>query len=208
MFMTHRMRSTAVSRMPWVIKLGGSLSADPLLKAWLDMLAEHGRGKVVIVPGGGAYADEVRTAQRRWNFDDAVAHRMALLAMEQYGLQLQGINPALVAADSVAKIESAMRDKKVAIWLASAMALAAPDISAAWDITSDSLAAWLAKTIRAARLILVKSCSVDANGHFAALARQGIVDAGFEEMVRDARYAIDVVSKTDLESVCERLVTS
>ena len=189
-----------------VIKLGGSLSADPLLKTWLEMLAEHGKGKVVIVPGGGPYADEVRAAQRRWNFDDTIAHRMALLAMEQYGLQLQGINPALAFADSVAAIERAMRDKKVAIWLPSAMTLAAPDISTTWEITSDSLAAWLTKTIHAARLILVKSCNVNAEDSVAELARQGIVDASFEKMVRGAQLKIDVMSKTDLESVREKLI--
>jgi 5-(aminomethyl)-3-furanmethanol phosphate kinase len=63
-----------------VIKLGGSFSADPMLKLWLDTIVEHGNGKVVIVPGGGPYADEVRAAQRCWHFDDAIAHRMALLA--------------------------------------------------------------------------------------------------------------------------------
>ena len=133
---------------------------------------------------------------------------MALLAMEQYGLQLQGISPALVVADSVVTIESAMRDQKVPIWLPGRMASAASDISATWDITSDSLAAWLAKTIHATRLILVKSCSVDVNSGFAALARRGIVDAGFEETVRDARYEINVVCKTDLASIHERLVTA
>lgn len=194
--------------MTWVIKIGGSLSADPLLKAWLDMLAEYGLGKIVIVPGGGPYADEVRAAQCCWNFDDAIAHRMALLAMEQYALQLQGIQPALVMADSAAAIEGALRDHKVAIWLPSAMTLAAPDISVSWDITSDSLAAWLAKTIHAKRLILVKSCCVDVEHGVAELARHGVVDAGFEKMVRDAPFKIDVISKTDLESVREGLATS
>jgi 5-(aminomethyl)-3-furanmethanol phosphate kinase len=191
--------------MTWVIKLGGSLSVDPLLKVWLDMLAERGRGKVVIVPGGGAYADEVRTAQRRWSLADAVAHRMALLAMDQFGLQLQGITPGLVTADSLTAIENAMRDKSVPIWLPSAMTSAAPDISASWDITSDSLAAWLTTTMHAAHLMLVKSCSVDAEDGVAELMRHGIVDAGFEQMVRNAQFKIHVVTKTDLESLRERL---
>jgi 5-(aminomethyl)-3-furanmethanol phosphate kinase len=191
-----------------VIKLGGSLSADPVLRPWLDMLVECGSGKVVIVPGGGPYADEVRAAQRCWHFDDAVAHRMALLAMEQYGLQLQGINPALAIADSIATIERALREKKVAIWLPSAMALAAPEISTTWDVTSDSLAAWLAKMIHAERLILVKSCSVKAEDSVAELARQGIVDASFEMLIRGVEFKIDVVNKTDVEAVKNGLAGS
>ncbi len=190
-----------------VVKLGGSLSADPLLRTWLEMLAEHGKGEVVIVPGGGPYADDVRAAQRRWNFDDSVAHRMALLAMDQYGLQLQGINPALVAVDSIQAIERTMSEKQVSIWLPSQTILAAPDVPATWDVTSDSLAAWLAKTIHAARLILVKSCNVNADDSVAELARQGIVDANFESMVRGTPFKIDVVCKADLKFVREKLFT-
>lgn len=194
--------------MIWVIKLGGSLSADPLLRVWLDMLAEHGRGKVVIVPGGGPYADAVRTAQRHWNFDDAVAHRMALLAMQQYGLQFQGTNVALLAADNVEAIENAMRDNKVAVWLPDALTLAASDVSATWDITSDSLAAWLAKMIHAQRLILIKSCHVNVGDDIAQLTRLGIVDTGFENMILNAEFSIDVVTKTDVELVRRQLVES
>jgi 5-(aminomethyl)-3-furanmethanol phosphate kinase len=87
------------------------------------------------------------------------------------------------------------------------MVLAAPEISTTWDITSDSLAAWLAKTIHAERLILVKSCNVNAES-VAELARQGIVDAGFEMMIRDAEFKIDVVNKTDVESVKNALARS
>jgi 5-(aminomethyl)-3-furanmethanol phosphate kinase len=191
-----------------VIKLGGSLSTDPMLKLWLDMLVEHGSGKVVIVPGGGPYAEAVRQAQGHWHFNDSVAHPMALLAMEQYGLQLQGINPALAIADSIATIERALREKKVAIWLPSAMALAAPEISTTWDVTSDSLAAWLAKMIHAERLILVKSCSVKAEDSVAELARQGIVDASFEMLIRGVEFKIDVVNKTDVEAVKNGLAGS
>jgi 5-(aminomethyl)-3-furanmethanol phosphate kinase len=191
-----------------VIKLGGSLSTDPMLKLWLDMLVEHGSGKVVIVPGGGPYAEAVRQAQGHWRFNDSVAHPMALLAMEQYGLQLQGINPALAIADSIATIERALREKKVAIWLPSAMALAAPEISTTWDVTSDSLAAWLAKMIHAERLILVKSCSVKAEDSVAELARQGIVDASFEMLIRGVEFKIDVVNKTDVEAVKNGLAGS
>lgn len=169
------------------------------------MLAEHGRGKVVIVPGGGPYADEVRSAQRRWGFDDAIAHRMALLAMEQYGMQCRGIASALVAADSAAKIEIALRDEQVAIWSPSVMTLAATDISTTWDITSDSLAAWLARALHAQRLILVKSCHVNAEDDVDQLARMGIVDAGFLDIVRDARFAIDVINKTDAGSLRSKL---
>ena len=39
-----------------VVKLGGSLSGAPELKAWLAALA-GAAGRVVLVPGGGPFAD-------------------------------------------------------------------------------------------------------------------------------------------------------
>ena len=67
----------------WVVKLGGSLNSDPVLPQWLELLAELGGGRVIVVCGGGAFADEVRRAQAHWHFDDLPAHNMAVLAMAQ-----------------------------------------------------------------------------------------------------------------------------
>ena len=50
----------------WVVKLGGSLNADPLLPEWLDLLGQLGGGRVTIVCGGGSFADEVRRAHPDW----------------------------------------------------------------------------------------------------------------------------------------------
>src|SRR3546814_1733087 len=83
----------------WVVKLGGSLAGGPELTGWLDALAAGG-GSIVLVPGGGPFADAVRTMQRRWSFGDATAHHLALLAMEQYGLMLAGLQPVLRPAAS------------------------------------------------------------------------------------------------------------
>ena len=64
-----------------VVKLGGSLGAAGTLALWLAAVREHGGGRAVIAPGGGAFADAVRVAQRRDGFSDVAAHRMAILAM-------------------------------------------------------------------------------------------------------------------------------
>lgn len=72
-----------------IIKLGGSLFHTPELKQWLELLdiASQNEG-VIIVPGGGPFADQVRHAQRLHRFDDSAAHHMAILAMAQFGLML------------------------------------------------------------------------------------------------------------------------
>jgi aspartokinase-like uncharacterized kinase len=72
------------------------------------------------------------------------------------------------------------------------MALAAPEIAASWEVTSDSLAAWLAHKIGARLLLLVKSAPAERPLDAPALARQGLVDAAFPSYVARAPFAWDV----------------
>jgi aspartokinase-like uncharacterized kinase len=163
----------------WVVKLGGSLAHSSHLKRWLSILSSAGSA-VVIVPGGGPFADQVRALQKRRRFDDATAHHMALLAMEQYGRMLVGLQPGLCAAASRAEIARARRAGLAAVWMPTRMVLADSAVAASWDITSDSLAAWLARKLKADRLVLVKSMALPASNVLAAaLARRGIVDPAF-----------------------------
>jgi dihydroneopterin aldolase len=62
----------------------------------------------------------------------------------------------LQLADSLEAIGRGLADGKVPVWLPTQMVLADTVIPHSWDVTSDSLAAWLAGRIGAERLILVK----------------------------------------------------
>src|SRR2546426_2358433 len=88
---------------PTVIKLGGSFAFSADLGDWIAAIAACA-GRVVIVPGGGPFADVVRAAQVQMGFDDRAAHRMALLAMAQYGCAIKSRNEALTLADSLDSI--------------------------------------------------------------------------------------------------------
>ncbi len=94
-------------------------------------------------------------------FGDDVAHEMALLAMEQYGLALAGRFSRLMPARTPLQAGVVHAAGRIALWLPGEMTTAAP-IAASWDVTSDSLAAFYAKAAGAARLLLIKSVDLDA----------------------------------------------
>ncbi|MHA6641245.1 amino acid kinase family protein [Mesorhizobium sp. A623] len=168
---------------PVVVKLGGSTAGAPELGLWIAALAGSSL-PLVIVPGGGPFADQVRDAQKRMGFSDKAAHAMAILAMEQLGHVLLDRHERLVPAQSMAEIEQALERKTIPVWLPSSMALSAADIPASWDITSDSLAAWLAGKIGAETLLLVKqSNAFTEHDTIDRLAANGIVDACFAAML-------------------------
>ena len=109
------------------------------------------RRPVVLVPGGGPFADAVRRAQAAMGFGDTAAHHMALLAMEQYGCALTyGWRP-FEARYGPRRISTVLRARDVPVWSPAAMALGAEDIPPSWEATSDSLAAWLAGRLGATR---------------------------------------------------------
>src|SRR5437016_4493749 len=143
-----------------VVKLGGSHAFSDHLRCWIAALESCG-GSVVIVPGGGPFADTVRAAQQKMGFDDRAADHMALLAMEQYGCALVSLGARLALADTVTSIYRIAREGRVPVWSPARMALRARDLPISWEMTSDSLAAWLAGEIGARHLVLVKHISPD-----------------------------------------------
>ena len=181
-----------------VVKLGGSLSRSDTLVKCLNRVEQNYQGRaVVIVPGGGAFADQVRLAQNRWRFDDNTAHRMAILAMQQMALLIKGLKGNFSIACSVADIRKQLHRQKIVIWSPDIVELDNAAIQASWDITSDSLAAWLAKALSARELVLVKSAIIDASLSLQQLANQKIVDKGFCDLVRQATFKIQVINHQD-----------
>jgi aspartokinase-like uncharacterized kinase len=174
-----------------VLKLGGAQACGGRLDAWLDAIARHA-GRLILAPGGGPFADIVRTTQREIGFDDAAAHEMAMTAMRQFGRALVSLRPGFEMADT---------EPATPVWAPEPMALAA-GLAASWDLTSDSLAAWLAGRLGAERLILVKH---GAPAPAAELARNGVVDPLFPAYLRQARLRAFLAPPDQPERLAEGL---
>ena len=182
---------------PTVIKIGGSCASSLDLRRWTALVAGGG-GRAVVVPGGGPFADAVRAAQPRIGFDDAAAHHMAMLGMEQFGHALASFDRRLAVAASMAALRRALAADKVAVWLPARMAMTAADIPASWQVTSDSLAAWLAGRLGASRLLLLKQVELPRQPVAAgALAEQGVVDPAFPKFLKASGAAAFVLGPAD-----------
>ena len=191
----------------WVVKLGGSLAWDARLREWLQMLAGFGGGLVTVVPGGGAFAHAVRDAQSRWRFDDVTAHNMAVLAMAQTAQMLHGLEPRFVLADDDAQIRRALHGGRPALWLPLQLLRDAPDMLTSWDVTSDSLALWLARRLNAECVVIVKACRLDRGLTLAELTATGVLDLRFPDWAHEAAFRIEIVQVDDLARVRDALVS-
>ncbi len=184
----------------WVVKVGGSLLGSPELERWLELFAKFSDGNIILVPGGGVFADAVRYAQKVSKISEACAHKLALLAMDQFGLLLANMNPDLAVAKTEMEIDERIWQHRCVVWLPSQMALADDSIDKCWDVTSDSIAAWLAEKVDAQQLVLVKSDKPDGSElSLRMLQKNSIVDRAFGDLVLNKIFGTWILKKTDCE---------
>ncbi len=170
----------------WVVKLGGSLVTGSTLPAWLAMLGElAARVRIIIVAGGGPFAEAVREAQPGLGIDDGTAHVMAIHGMRQFALALAslvpGDTPGLLTLDALAR---RLEDVGLVVWDPLDPALSASGIPADWTATSDSIAAWVGQRSGATGTVLVKSRHAACGSTLAsALAAEGFVDSWLPQLL-------------------------
>ncbi len=144
-----------------VIKIGGSLlkgdNLPDLCKRLSDIAKKH---RILIIPGGSVFADDVRIISEKYKIDQDTAHWMAILAMNQYGYLLSSLIPGSIAIENINEAKKYL-DKLVPVVLLPYYLIKTLDpLSHSWDVTSDSIAAWITGHLNAERLILVKSIDI------------------------------------------------
>jgi aspartokinase-like uncharacterized kinase len=164
-----------------LVKLGGSL-LETDLRPLLDVLAQHAKTKRLgVVPGGGPFADAVRTAVHRHPASEDAAHWMAILAMDQHAHLLASLHASVTLCAGTDAVLAATRDGRLAILAPYAGLREADPLPHDWNVTSDSLSAWLAGVLGARQLVLLKA--LDAPEEMTALeaSEAGLVDGYFPE---------------------------
>ena len=151
--------------MKFVVKIGGSLLRykDELEKLCSTLGELATKYKMLIVPGGGKFADLIRDVDKIYGLSPLTSHRMAILAMDQYGLLLADITPNSTVVYTVDEIGEVWKKKRLPILLPSRLLFTSDELPFSWDVTSDTISAYIAKLLKIKKLILVK----DVDGIFA-----------------------------------------
>lgn len=141
-----------------VVKLGGSLLRDiATFRLALSNLAILGATRpVAVIPGGGTFADQVRTLQPELGLGESASHWMALRAMDQVAEIIADLMPEARLVTDQAGIFGGLRDGVIPVLAPSVWMRAADMLPHSWDVTSDSVAAFVAGALDARELVLVK----------------------------------------------------
>lgn len=137
-----------------MVKVGGSLFSET---GRIIAVLSEGRRPLLIVPGGGPFARMIRSLQ----VPDDPAHWMAILAMDQFGWYL--------AAGGLPVTHQLSVPRGVEILLPCRVMRERDPLPHSWDVTSDTIAAWVAGELGLGLLILK---SVDGITRDGALVRR------------------------------------
>lgn len=158
-----------------IVKVGGSLFHQPtVLHHWLEKFSSEAISEtIILVPGGGPFADLIREAQTDFSLSDTQAHGLAIDAMRQFGHLLDAI---CKQAQPFQLSSAALPASGLHIWLPEALALMQTSLAQDWTVTSDSIALWLAQQYQQPLTLLKSTRQLSGTLHQLS-ANQHIDDA-------------------------------
>ena len=171
-----------------VVKVGGSLllwpEFPPRLEAYLETLKND---HPVLVVGGGPAADFIREVDSAHELGEERSHALAIRTLDLTAHVLASLIPGLCAVSRPKEIPNVFGDRLIPVfaprWFLDNVDRGGNDpLKASWEVTTDSIAARIAESLGADRLVLLKS--TDAKGAKSAkdAAKLGVVDASFPEI--------------------------
>jgi len=140
-----------------VFKVGGKLIRGNRLRKLCLCLEKIGcRHRILLVPGGGPFADTVRAEDTSYDLSNGAGHWMAILAMDQYGHLLADLIPRSKLVRTIDEAKKIAVSGRVPVLLPFEMMYHEDPLPQSWSVTSDSISAWVAKIARAPMLVLLK----------------------------------------------------
>lgn len=170
-----------------VIKVGGSLFDLPDLGQRLqNWLAGQATRAFLLVAGGGPVAEVVRQYDRLYGLGEERAHWLALRALALNARLLSSLLPQGVVVPHIRLVGAQWRRGKIPVLDLYSFARADEGQPGAlphcWTVTSDSLAARVARVTGAGELLLLKSTSLPVGMDWTVAGKRGLVDTYFAEV--------------------------
>ena len=144
-----------------VIKIGGGIAGIPgaLERVCAAVCAAACEHRILVVPGGGTFAEAVRQFDQSFGLSPHAAHWMAILAMDQYAHVLAHRMPGALLIEEPGSVLESSKPGRVTVLAPSRWMRSADVLPHSWEVSSDSIAAFVAGALDAARLILIKPSS-------------------------------------------------
>jgi 5-(aminomethyl)-3-furanmethanol phosphate kinase len=198
-----------------LIKVGGSLLDWPELPSRLMEFLQHRREsepdvRPVLFCGGGVFADAIRRFDHLHHLGEFAAHRLAIQAMDLASTVLFCLIPRALPVDRVEALDEEIADDDISVLVPSAFldeleSRRPSPLPRTWDVTSDTIAAWMAGELKARSLVLLKSASLPPRATRDQAARLKLVDPFFP-LISSAVSRVEYLNLRDPSATPEVLL--
>ncbi|MFX1389716.1 MAG: hypothetical protein ACFE9Z_06625 [Promethearchaeota archaeon] len=142
-----------------IFKIGGKIlenieNLNSTISQFKQLNIEKLLNKIILIPGGGSFANFIRKVYSELKFTEEIAHWMGIISMNYNGLELKNKFPELDIIENFNKLKKS--DKSIIVFLPYEFLKEQDKLPHSWDVTSDSIAILLAKELGLKECFLIK----------------------------------------------------
>ncbi|UTB33586.1 MAG: delta 1-pyrroline-5-carboxylate synthetase [Methanobacterium sp. ERen5] len=168
--------------MDWVLKIGGSLFPEEAINLCEFIVNQTDLGtEILIVCGGGEFANKVRNYNDLLGFSNTCNHRSAIMCMDIIGTLLADKVEGLESVDSLEDALKVSEHGKIPVMNSYALMEDHDPLEHSWRVTSDSIALYISNLLKAKLLI-----ATDVDGIYT------------HDPINDGAKLIDIISAKKL----------
>ena len=168
--------------MDWVLKLGGSLFPEKAINLCEFIVNQTELGvKILIVCGGGEFANKVRNYNDLLSFSNTANHRSAIMCMDIIGTLLADKVEGLESVNSLEDALKVSEHGKIPVLNSYTLMEDHDPLEHSWRVTSDSIALYISNLLKAKLLI-----ATDVDGIYT------------HDPINDGAKLIDIISAKKL----------
>jgi len=143
-----------------VFKIGGKIlensdNIESTFSQLTQLFEKEILQKILVIPGGGSFANFVRSVDEALQIGDELAHWIAIYSMNYNGIMLNRKYPDL---ESIEKLKTFQDAKQMfCIFLPYSFLREDDSLPHNWDVTSDSIALYIANKLKLSQCFLIKN---------------------------------------------------
>jgi len=142
-----------------IVKIGGKIlenkeNLESTIAQFKHICENNIVQKIIIIPGGGTYANFVRRIDEKISIGDELSHWMAIFAMNCNGIELSQKYNDIKYFDNIRELKKS--NERIVIFLPYDFINQRDELLHTWDVTSDSIALYIAQHLGFKACFLIK----------------------------------------------------
>ena len=142
-----------------IVKIGGKIlenkeNLESTIAQFKHICENDNVQKIIIIPGGGTYANFLRKIDEKISIGDELSHWMAIFAMNCNGIELSQKYNDIKFFDNLGELKKS--NERIAVFLPYDFINQRDELPHIWDVTSDSITVYIAHHLGLKDCFLIK----------------------------------------------------